>query len=226
MKLENVFSTSGLINCDVPFHKHLSLRPFLLICINDLPQALNETGSYLYADDTCIFYQDKNVEKIEVLNKEFSSLCEWFIDNKLSIHFGNYKTKINFPSQMKSPPKLSISYGECTLRQHNTVEYLGCYLYFNHNRELMARRGLKKIDIKINFLWRQSNYLNYSSRRLLCNAHIQPHFDYGCTSWYPLLSKTLKTKLQIAQNKCIHFCLELPPHGHTNPFQENKPVSG
>ena len=39
----------------------------------------HETGSYLYADDTCIFYQDKNFEKIEkVLNKKFSSLCEWF----------------------------------------------------------------------------------------------------------------------------------------------------
>ena len=37
----------------------------LLKYINDLPQALNEAGSYLYADDTCILYQDKHVEKIE-----------------------------------------------------------------------------------------------------------------------------------------------------------------
>ena len=44
---------------------------------NYLPQALNETGSYIYADDNCIFYQDKDVGKIEkVSNKEFSSLCE------------------------------------------------------------------------------------------------------------------------------------------------------
>ena len=58
--------------------------------------------------------------------------------------------------------------------------------------------------------------MNYSSRRLLCNAPIQPHFDCGSTSWYPLLSKSLKTKLQIAQNKCMRFCLELPSRGHTN----------
>ena len=59
MKLENVFSDAGLINwCST----RNILGPFLfLIYINDLPQALNETGSYLYADDTCIFYQDKDV---------------------------------------------------------------------------------------------------------------------------------------------------------------------
>ena len=83
---------------------------------------------------------------------------------------------------MKSPPKLNISYGDYSLKQHNTVEYLECYLDSNLNDESMARRVLKKINTKLNLLWRQGNYLNYSSRRLLCNALIQPHFDYGCTS--------------------------------------------
>ena len=68
----------------------------VLIYINDLPQALNETGSYLYADNICNFYQDKGVEKTEeVLSKEFLSLCEWFIDSKLSVYFGYDKNKNN-----------------------------------------------------------------------------------------------------------------------------------
>ena len=86
---------------------------------------------------------------------------------------------------MKSPPKLSISYGDYSLKQHNTLEYLGCYLDSNLSGESMARRVLKKINTKLNFLWGQSNYLNYLSRRLLCNALLQPNFDYGCTKWYP-----------------------------------------
>ena len=106
---------------------------------------------------------------------------------------------------MKCPPKLSISYGDYSLKQYSTAEYLGCYLDSNLNKESMARRVLKKINIKLNFSWKQSNYLK------------QPHFDYGCTSWYPLLSKALKTELQIAQNKSICFYLELPSRGHINP---------
>ena len=81
----------------------------------------------------------------------------------------------------------------------------------------MTCRVLKKINTKLNLLWRQCNHLNNSSRRLLCNAHMQPHFDYGCTLWYPLPSKALKNKLQIAQNMCIRFCSKLLPRGHISP---------
>ena len=44
---------------------------------------------------------------------------------------------------------------------------------------------------------------------MLCNAIIQPHFDYVCSAWYHNLSEKLKKKVQIAQNKCIRFCLKL-----------------
>ena len=104
MTLGNLFSDAGLINCGVPQGSILGSFLFL-IYINDLLQALNETELYLYADHTCIFFQDKGVDKIEkVLNKELPSLSEWFIDNKLSIRFGDDKTKTIFFSRMKSPP--------------------------------------------------------------------------------------------------------------------------
>ena len=44
---------------------------------------------------------------------------------------------------------------------------------------------------------------------MLCNTLIQPHFDFACSAWYPNLTQSLKNKLQIAQNKCIRYCLFL-----------------
>ena len=49
---------------------------------------------------------------------------------------------------------------------------------------------------------------------MICNALIQPHFDYACSAWYNNLNKNLTTNLQIAQNKCIRFCLGLDNRTH------------
>ena len=43
----------------------------------------------LYADDTCLVFQSKNANDIEKqLNEDSANICDWFVDNKLSIHFG------------------------------------------------------------------------------------------------------------------------------------------
>ena len=76
------------------FLKDLFLGPLLfLLYINDLSRAV-VSDSLLYADDTCIVFQHKSEIEIEKqLTRDFSSLCDWFVDNKLSIHFGQDKTK-------------------------------------------------------------------------------------------------------------------------------------
>ena len=49
----------------------------------------------LYADDTCLVFQHRNIKTIEEhLNRDFSTLAaDWFVDNRLSVHFAENKTK-------------------------------------------------------------------------------------------------------------------------------------
>ena len=43
--------------------------------------------------DTCLLFQHKDLEQMkEELTKNFSNICDWFVDNKLSIHSGEDKT--------------------------------------------------------------------------------------------------------------------------------------
>ena len=64
-----------------------------LLYINDMPQAV-DCELLLYADDTCLIFQRKNITEIEMaLNKNFSMLCHWFVDNKLSIYFSEDERK-------------------------------------------------------------------------------------------------------------------------------------
>ena len=48
---------------------------------------------FLYANDTCLVFQSKNVKDIKQSNEDFANICNWFVDNKLSIHFGGDKPK-------------------------------------------------------------------------------------------------------------------------------------
>ena len=42
-----------------------------------------------------ILYQHKEVDKIEKeLNKDFENILNWFVNNKLSIHFSEDKSKL------------------------------------------------------------------------------------------------------------------------------------
>ena len=141
---DNVFSEAGTLKYHVPQGSILGPLLFLL-CVTDLSQSLSDAGSYLYADDTCILYQHEDVRKIEnVLNKEFSSLCQWFIDGKLSIHFGENKTKSIFFSRAKGLKEINISFADHSIKQHETEGYLECQLDSKLIGKAMASKVLNK----------------------------------------------------------------------------------
>ena len=95
ISIKNQLSGYVRISCGVPQSSILGSLLFL-IYVNDMPQAVN-SNLFLYADDSCLMFQHKEVEEIErVLNNDFESICDWFVDNKLSIHFGEDKTKSIF----------------------------------------------------------------------------------------------------------------------------------
>ena len=115
---------------------------FFLLYLNDLPQSLSDAGSYMYADETCIFYQHEGIKKIEnVLNKEFSSLCQWFIENEMLIPFGEDKTKSILFSEMRGLRKIGISFAGHSTKKHETVEYLGCQLDSKLSGEVMTSKS-------------------------------------------------------------------------------------
>ena len=215
-------SSPGELSCGVPQGSILGPLLFLLY-INDMPQAVN-SELLLYADDTCLIYMGKNIQKIEEqLNSDFTSLCEWFIDNKLSVHFSEEKTKsilFGTKRQLKDQRDLNLKYGDIEIKQYCRVTYLGCILDNILSGEHMAAKVLNTVNNRLKFLYRKQKFLSLSLRRLLCNALIQPHFDYACVAWYPLLNKRQSKRIQIAQNKCIRYCLNLDNKAHigTNEF--------
>ena len=122
--MEDSLSSLGNLKCGVPQGSILGPLLFLLY-VNDMSQAVT-CDLLLYADDSCLVYEGGNINEIEnKLNKDFNSLCDWFVDNKLSIHFGEDKTKsILFGTnrKLKNIRELDIKARGCT----NKATSRGC----------------------------------------------------------------------------------------------------
>ena len=108
---------------------------------------MSESDSYFGDNDTSIFYQDKDIHKIEdVLNKEILTLCKWFIGNNLLIHFGKDKTKFIL----------------CSLMQPHFDH--GCTSWFHFSRKTL------------NISFRQDKTNVYALLRLILEKYIYSQF--------------------------------------------------
>ena len=93
------------------------------------------------------------------------------MENKLFIHFREDETKSILFSKTRSLREINIFFEIHRIKQHETVEYLGCYLDSELRREAMVSKVRKNINVKQKFLYRQSRYLTSTSKRQ-CNVLI------------------------------------------------------
>ena len=73
------------------------------------------------------------------VNEDFENPCDWFVDDKLSIHFGEDQTK-SFASKRraKNIRQLDIKYKDINIKQNLEVTYLWCVLDETMSGEPMA----------------------------------------------------------------------------------------
>ena len=130
IEIENQLSDFGKLSCGVSQGSILGPLMFL-IYVNDMSQAV-KSNLFLYADDSCLMYQHRVVNEIEKqLNNDFENVCDWFVDNKLSIHFGEDKSKpflFARKGKIKIARKLNVKYRNIKIKQHSQVTCLGCVL--------------------------------------------------------------------------------------------------
>ena len=99
--------------------------------------------------------------------KIFKNICDWFVYNKLTIHFNNYKTKsILFASKfkLKKVRKLNIKYGDIQIKQHSKVKYSESMVDKTMSGEAMTL-SVFKINNELKFL-HQKNRFDSSSETI------------------------------------------------------------
>ena len=202
------------VSCGVP--QGSILGPLLfLIYVNDMKAAV-KCKLLLYADDSALLVSGKDVSEVErTLSMELGAVSEWLCENRLSLHLGKTQS-ILFGSKKRLTicNELHITCDGCVIGSECEVTYLGTILDQTLSGTSTARAIITKSTNKLKFLYRNARSLDRRTKTLLTSALIQCHFDYASAIWYSGLSKNLKTKLQIVQNKLIRFILALPARAH------------
>ena len=94
------------------------------------------------------------------------------------------------------------------------VKYLGMQMDTCLKGDVHVGHLMKVCSARLSFLYRQSSFLDFKCRRILCLALIQPHIDYCCSSWYGALLVTLKERLDVIQRKMVRFVYGLDFRQH------------
>ena len=123
--------------------------------MNDIKSAVTDCVLRLYTDDTCFLFSHKNAILIEKhINFDFNSLCEWFVDKKLSIYLGEDKIKcILLKKRKKQYSSLNNTRNESKIKSNSVVGYTGFILDGN-----MPGESKTKATIGTNYTFLQDCY--------------------------------------------------------------------
>ena len=190
------------------------LGPLLfLIFNNDLNRCLENSSSILFADDTIIYDQNKNLDFLKWnLEQELSKVVDWFNANKLTLNVDKTQCLLFEPKQLKFLNQNTKKDNTCTLRLENTdlrfcksVKFLGTWidnlLSWNHQFQTI----IYKIQKNRILLQISQKYLPIHTKILVYYAHIYSHISYCIRIWGNMITRTQLNQLPIEQNKCIRL---------------------
>ena len=148
--------------CGVP--QGSVLGPLLfLIYINDLPNFSDVLKSFLFADDSNIYYEADNLHDLEfIVNKELKGLHQWLSVNRLVLNI----SKTNFVIFHPYNRPLSITLIDSTL----------CWKPHTDNLS-------KKIARAMGIMYKVRPFVNFHIMLNLYYSLVYPHLLYDIEVW-------------------------------------------
>ena len=218
--VNGIKSNCGYVNCGVPQGSVLGPLLFLLY-INDIKHAIGCDNVKLFADDTFLFTNDKNVYAAkEKASNLFEKISRWCVAKQLSIN--SEKTNfVLFHTKNKPIPEHfdCIQTTFFTINRVKFVQYLGLMidenLYWHMHAEYVYNSLVKYFGI-FNHV---KAIISKKIARQLYFAFIHSRIKYGIEVFGDCAKEYLQ-KLQVIQNKLLKLLLNFDRRMPTNELHQ------
>ena len=172
-----------LINCGVP--QGSVFCPLLfLIYINDLPNTSKKLNFYLFADDTNIYYESKDLsDLIRIVNKELRLVKKWPDSNKISLNFDKTNYIIFHSSSINVSSGSDIRIGKKHIKRVKFVKFLGLLLDEHLSWKYHLSELSKKLARTCGMFFKIRNLLPLDVLICLYNALFLSFLQYGLIVW-------------------------------------------
>ena len=208
-RVNGVDSQIENINIGVP--QGSCLGPLLfLVYINDLPRAIKNSTTSMYADDTSLCFQSKDLSRVnEALNEDLSRLDAWLICNKLSLNVAKTKsmlvsTKAKGKTLNKSNQNLQVNINGTELEVVSKIKLLGVLLDNSLDWKEQVQAVSLKVSRGLGILKHAKKFLPFSALTSLYTSIVEPHFRYCCSVW-GCAGTTEINRLQKLQNRAARI---------------------
>ena len=179
------------------------LGPTLFILfINDIGEGINENSKiWLYADDTKLYREIKNLSDNEKLQQDINLLNDWALSNKMYFHPDKCK------SMCVTLQKVVYKLGAVSIEPVTTEKDLGVNFTSNLSWSEHCNYLYSKASSKLGLVRRTCHFMSSSNKkRSIYIAIIRGQLEHCSTIWRPS-TLTSKNKLESIQRKAVKWIL-------------------
>ena len=173
----------------------------------------------LYADDTNLFYESKNLtQDISKINEDLSRLSEWCQQNKLTINLAKtqYIVIKNAQNHFLLPPNL-IFLNRVSLTEAENIKFLGTLI----DKRLSFRAHAEYLEANIRpyvgLMYRCAQFLPKEILLLIYNSYVNSKINY-CIEAYGTACKSTLTGIHILQKRISRIITKSTFHAPSDPI--------